>query len=43
MLRDGKLNPDIVGQSIAKLADLFGIKVPSGTKVGTSDHIFPWC
>lgn len=31
--RDGKLNPDIVGQSVQKLSELFGIKVPSGTKV----------
>ncbi len=30
---DGKLNPNIVGQSITKLADLFGITVPPGTKV----------
>ncbi|PNW71110.1 hypothetical protein CHLRE_17g746997v5 [Chlamydomonas reinhardtii] len=30
---DGKLNPNIVGQSIPKLAALFGIKVPQGTKV----------
>jgi len=30
---DGKLNPNIVGQSISKLAELFGITVPPGTKV----------
>lgn len=30
---DGKLNPNIVGQSVQKLAELFGIKVPAGTKV----------
>lgn len=30
---DGKLNPNIVGQSIPKLAELFGIKVPQGTRV----------
>ncbi|GFR45832.1 hypothetical protein Agub_g7196 [Astrephomene gubernaculifera] len=30
---DGHLNPNIVGQSIPKLAELFGIKVPAGTKV----------
>ncbi len=33
MCIDGKLNPNIVGQSIPKLAELFGIKVPQGTKV----------
>ncbi len=33
MVIDGKLNPNIVGQSIPKLAELFGIKVPQGTKV----------
>lgn len=30
---DGRLNPNIVGQSIQKLAELFEIKVPLGTKV----------
>jgi hypothetical protein len=30
---DGKLNPNIVGQSVQKLAELFGITVPPGTKV----------
>ncbi|KXZ52653.1 hypothetical protein GPECTOR_9g698 [Gonium pectorale] len=33
VLIDGRLNPNIVGQSIPKLAELFGIKVPQGTKV----------
>lgn len=30
---DGKLNPNIVGQSVQKLAELFGITVPAGSKV----------
>ena len=32
---DGKLNPNIVGQSVAQLAELFGISstVPAGTRV----------
>ncbi|GIL64204.1 hypothetical protein Vafri_18176 [Volvox africanus] len=33
VLIDGRLNPNIVGQSIPKLAELFGIKVPQGTRV----------
>lgn len=33
VLLDGKLNPNIVGQSIPKLAEMFGIKVPQGTRV----------
>ncbi|KAG2483733.1 hypothetical protein HYH03_017451 [Edaphochlamys debaryana] len=33
VLVDGRLNPNIVGQSIPKLAELFGITVPKGTKV----------
>ena len=30
---DGRLNPNIVGQSVAKLAEMFGIKMPISTKV----------
>lgn len=33
ILVDGHLNPEIVGQPVEKLAELFGIKVPAGTKV----------
>jgi acetaldehyde dehydrogenase / alcohol dehydrogenase len=32
ILAKGKLNVDIVGQSVEKLATLFGIKVPKGTR-----------
>eukprot|EP00201_Polytomella_parva_P009462 CAMPEP_0175050268 /NCGR_PEP_ID=MMETSP0052_2-20121109/7170_1 /TAXON_ID=51329 ORGANISM="Polytomella parva, Strain SAG 63-3" /NCGR_SAMPLE_ID=MMETSP0052_2 /ASSEMBLY_ACC=CAM_ASM_000194 /LENGTH=886 /DNA_ID=CAMNT_0016314463 /DNA_START=114 /DNA_END=2774 /DNA_ORIENTATION=+ len=31
--KDGKLNADIVGQPVAKLAQMFGITVPAGAKV----------
>lgn len=30
---DGRLNPDIVGQSIPNLSKIFGITTPPGTKV----------
>lgn len=33
MLKNGKLNADIVGQSALKIADMAGITVPKGTKV----------
>lgn len=38
---NGRLNADIVGQSATKLAKLFGITVPAGTKViiGEVNHI----
>ena len=30
---NGRLNVDIVGQPVTKLADMFGLKVPNGTRV----------
>ena len=33
ILKDGKLNADIVGQHVYRLAEIFGITVPEGTKV----------
>ena len=33
MLIDGRLNADIVGQSVQKLAEIFGISVPKNAKV----------
>jgi acetaldehyde dehydrogenase/alcohol dehydrogenase len=33
ILAKGRLNVDIVGQSVVKLAEMFGISVPTGTRV----------
>ena len=33
IMREGKINPDIVGQPACKIARLAGIEVPAGTKV----------
>nr|VUW49426.1 aldehyde/alcohol dehydrogenase 1 [Polytomella sp. Pringsheim 198.80] len=33
ILKDGHLNADIVGQSISRLTEIFGISVPAGSKV----------